>query len=360
MSDNFCILLAGGKGKRLWPVSRGERPKQFIDFFGTGRTLLQSTYDRFAQLLPEENIIVCTSREFVGLVREQLPGITDDRIIAEPIHRNTAPSVAWANRRIRLRCPEARIIVSPSDQLVLNEESFACCVKRGFDLVGQKDFILTLGVNPTRPEPGYGYIQMGEEKVGEETFKVQSFTEKPDRDFAQLFVGSGEFLWNTGLMLSSVQTMRDTLVTLFPEIPDWLDAIPQVDNLEVEEEFMEEQFPVYPNISMDRGVLERSDNVYVMRCDFGWADIGSWHSAYECLQKQDGSNVVMDSEVMLDDCRNNIIRLPKGRLGVFSGLEGFIVAEEDNVLFICKKEDSSSRVKKFANEVGIRYGEKFI
>lgn len=348
-SIDFCVILAGGQGRRLWPVSRKERPKQFIDFFGTGRSLLQSTYDRFCGIVPADHIYICTCPELEGLVREQLPDLTEEQLLVEPIHRNTAPCVAWANRRIRFRCPEARVIVSPSDQLVLHEDKFLATVAQAFEFVGSHNDILTIGVTPSRPEPGYGYIQMGDETDTAETFKVKSFTEKPDRDFATMFMQSGEFLWNTGLVLANVECMRRAFMELFPEIYHWLDAIDPADGLQCELDVVSRHFTAMPNISLDRGILEKADNVAVMRCEFGWADVGSWHSVYEAVSAQSGDNVVLHSEVMLDNCHDNIICLPKGSVGVISGLEGFIVAEHDNVLLICKKSDSSSAVRRLAN-----------
>jgi len=358
---NYCVILAGGRGQRLWPVSREQRPKQFLDLFGTGRTLLQSTLDRFEKLLPKENIIICTCAEYLPLVKEQLPEIPVRNIMVEPIHRNTAPSVAWASMRILRQNPNANIIVSPSDQLVLNESSFAHSIDVGIGYVSENRVLLAMGVKPTRPEPGYGYIQLGDLSCKPEVYKVKSFTEKPERDFARMFMESGEFYWNTGIFISSAYHLLDTFEHVFPSVLRNL----RYDNPEFtpdeEMKFVEENYPRYPNLSLDYAILEQSDNnVYVMKCDFGWADLGTWHSIYEVMHKVTDDNVVMDSEVILEDCKNNIIKLPKGKLGVFNGLEGYIVAEEDGVLLICKKSDNSSMVKKYVNEVRIKYGDEFV
>ena len=360
-SNLFCVILAGGKGKRLWPSSRVETPKQFMDFFGTGRTQLQATYDRFVKILPKEHIYICTCKEYEQKSQEQLPDLPTSNILVEPVNRNTAPSVAWAGRRIRREHgTNANIIITPSDQLVLNEELFHKNVLEGLEFVANHDILLTMGVIPTRPEPGYGYIQLGEQTELEDVYKVQSFTEKPEREFAKLFMESGEFYWNTGIYMANVRYLREAFLALFPELSHRLDDIRDDQSLEEELAFVNQYYPSYPNTSLDYAILERSKNVHVLKCDFGWADLGTWHGIYECLQKGREDNVVIDSEVVLEDCSNNIIKLPKGKLGVINGLNGFIVAEQDNVLMICKKGDSSSMVKKYANEVGIRYGEDYI
>ncbi len=360
-TQNFCVILAGGKGRRLWPSSRVGTPKQFMDFFGTGRTQLQTTYDRFVKILPKEHIYICTCKEYEKMTQEQLPDLPVQNILVEPINRNTAPSVAWAGRRIRREHgPNCNIVITPSDQLVLNEEAFRKNMLEGLAFVSNRDLLLTMGVIPTRPEPGYGYIQLGEPTDTADIYKVQSFTEKPERDFAQIFMESGEFYWNTGIYMANVRYLRQVFIALFPDLSHRLDHIRDDQSLEEELQFVQTYYPSYPNMSLDYGILERSDNVNVMKCDFGWADLGTWHAIYECMQKVEGDNVVLDSEVLLEESSNNIIKLSKGKLGVISGLDGFIVAEQDNVLMICKKGDSSSLVKKYANEVGIKYGDEFI
>ena len=356
---DFCVILAGGKGRRLWPCSREEYPKQFIDFFGTGRTQLQQTYDRFARIIPRENIYINTNQDYAHLVREQLPELAPDHLMAEPIHRNTAPSVAWACHRVLRECSDANLIVSPSDMDVHNEEAFQENIREGLDFVSHNDGLLTMGVKPTRPEPGYGYVQIGEQ-VGDHLYRVKSFTEKPDRDFARMFIDSGEFYWNTGLFLSNARYLQKTFMELLPWVFRRLDSINPNSTVEEEDEFVRQNFPIYPNLSIDHSILERSEQVFVMKCDFGWADLGTWHSIYEAMQKSEGDNVVIDSDVLIEDCRNNVIKLPEGRLAVINGLDGYIVAEKNNVLLICKKEDSSALVRKYVNEVGLKKGAGFI
>lgn len=356
--NNYCIILAGGKGRRLWPCSRETYPKQFIDFFGTGRTQLQQTFDRFMRIVPQENIYVCTNREYEHLVKEQLPELPENNILAEPIHRNTAPSVAWACYKISKSCSSANIIISPSDQAVFNEKAFEKNVLEGFKFVESHDAFLTMGVLPTRPEPGYGYIQTGEETEARGLYKVLSFTEKPERDFARMFMESGEFYWNTGISLSNARNLVASLEKLLPSV---IRNIVDKDMTEEEDrKYIKENFPRYPNISIDRGLLERSDSVYVMKCDFGWADLGTWHSIYEAMSKTEGDNVVIDSNVIMEESGNNVVKIPKDHLAVINGLDGYIVAEKGNVLLICKKEDSSALIRKYVNEVQIRFGNEFV
>lgn len=359
-SDNdYCLILAGGKGRRLWPYSRAAYPKQFIDFFGTGRTQLQQTYDRMSKLVAPGHIFVSTHIDYVDLVQKQLPEIARDHILAEPVQRNTAPSLAWAAYRIGRKDPEANIVAVPSDQAVLDEAAFEGEVHDGFAFVANHDDFLAMGVKPTRPEPGYGYIQLGD-PLEEKFYTVKSFTEKPERQFAQVFMDSGEFYWNTGVFFVNVKTAQAELSKQLPAVLRQLDSINFYASAEQEESFMLEHYSLYPNLSIESAVLEKCEHVSVMRCAFGWADLGTWHSMYEACQKADDDNVVVGSDVMIEDSHHNIIKLPKGRLGVVSGLEGFIVAEKDNVLLICKKEDSSALIRKYVNEVELKKGEGYV
>lgn len=358
-NNNYCVILAGGKGRRLWPCSRSNYPKQFIDFFGVGRTQLQQTFDRMAKIVPADHIYINTNEEYVNLVKEQLPEVSADNILAEPIHRNTAPSMAWTNHRISMMNPNACIIATPSDQAIFNEEAFRKNVLEGLAFVAENNHFLTMGVKPTRPEPGYGYIQMGD-VCSDNIYHVQSFTEKPERDFAKIFVESGEFYWNTGLFLSNVSYLRECFCKILPPVlRDYDKKYPEF-SVETENAYMKETFSSYPNISVDFGILEKPSNVCVMRCDFGWADLGTWHSIYEAMQKGEGDNVIVDSDVLMENCYNTVVKVPKGKLAVLNGLDGFIVAESDNVLLVCKKEDSSALVRKYVNEIQMKKGDEFV
>lgn len=358
--NNYCVILAGGKGKRLWPCSRTEKPKQFLDFFGQGRTQLQQTYDRFAKILPKENILISTLKDYVHIVREQLPDVPECNLMIEPVNRNTGPAVSWASMKICRRNSKARMIVTPSDQHVTNEARFAADVLHALDYVGENDVLLTMGVVPTRPEPGYGYIQMGEPAKMEATYKVQSFVEKPEREFAKMFMDSGEFLWNTGLFLSSAPYFIERIIELFENelkaagVAEILNYAPGT-----EQSFIDEKYSLFPNISIDYGVLERTDNVEVMKCNFGWADLGTWHGIYECKKRSNDDNVLIDTEAVMEDSHNCVVKMPQGRIAIIHGLDGYIVAEHDNVLLICPKEDSSAMIKRYLNDMQMKKGEEY-
>jgi mannose-1-phosphate guanylyltransferase len=355
----FCVILAGGLGRRLWPCSRVEKPKQFIDFFGQGRTQLQQTYDRMANIIQPEHIFVSTNIDYLDMVKEQLPGLDDFHVLAEPIHRNTAPSTAWALHRITSMDEDASFIVTPSDMVVMDDVLFRQNVMDGLDFVGSHDAFLSMGVRPTRPEPGYGYIQLGD-PLGKDVYRVKSFTEKPEREFATMFLESGEFYWNTGIFLAKAVELRKHLFGLLPPVLRQLDHDNPNARADQENDYMMEHFPSYPNLSLDSAILEKSQQVCVMKCQFGWADLGTWHSIYEAMQKTDDDNVIVDSDVLMENCHRNVIKLPKDKVGVINGLEGFIVAEKDNVLLICPKEDSSALIRKYVNEIQLRKGDKYV
>ena len=347
---HFCVILAGGKGRRLWPCSREKQPKQFLDFFGTGRTLLQQTFDRMAKIIPAEQILVCTNQEYRHYVEEQLPQLPPDNILAEPIHRNTAPSVAWACFRVLRTAGDGNLVVVPSDQAIFDEEKFKANILKGLDFVDQGNRLLAMGIAPTRPETGYGYIQMGDSSDEEGLFKVKSFTEKPEEEFATLFMNSGEFLWNTGIFLSRVRFLLQSLRRSLPSVLLPLEKSNQSLTLEKELSFVKENFSRYPNLPIDYAVLEKADSGYVMKCDFGWADMGTWLSIYEARSDGNGNNVVLDSKVIMDDCRDNIVKIPQGKIAILNGLDGYVVAEKDIVLLICKKNDSPSLIRRYIND----------
>lgn len=357
----YCLIIAGGKGRRLWPESTTEMPKQFIDFFGCGSTMLQTTYNRYRTFIPANHILISTNAQYAHLVHEQLPDVPKEHILAEPIWRNTAPSVAWGAHRIFYFNNNANIIIAPADQQIIDVEAFAKDVARGNDFVTHNDSVLTLGVKPTRPEPGYGYLQMKDEK-SEGIYSIQSFIEKPEREFAQMFMDSGEFYWNTGIYMAKASYLLDKFREILPPVLRNLD----IEKLSVDDEnaIVAEQFSRYPNISIEKGIIEKTEDANIMHCNFGWADLGTWHSFYEA-EKVGGEgneelgenmidNVVLDSDVILDNSHNNIIKVPRGHLAVINGLDGYIVVEKGNILLICPKEDSSALIRKYSAEVAIR------
>ncbi len=349
----YCLILAGGKGRRLWPESHVEKPKQFIDFFGTGLTQLQQTYERFHRFLPAARILISTNIMYKGIVKEQIPEVPDNNILAEPIWRNTGPSVAWGTYRIFNRDNDGLVVVAPSDHYVINTDAFVANIEKGARFVNENNRLLTMGVTPTRAEPGYGYIQF-ENEIVNGIYGVRTFTEKPDREFAQMFVESGEFFWNTGMLLSNARHLLDCLYKRIPSIFRKIYSLGSKHTDEDENRYAMENFPLYPNISIEESVIEKTPGVNVMKCDFGWADLGTWHGIYEAECKNGGDNVVLDSDVILDNARNNIIKIPKGHLAVINGLNGYIVVEKGDILLICPKEDSSALIRKYSAEVEIR------
>lgn len=335
----YAIILAGGKGRRLWPVSRKNLPKQFIDFFGCGKTLLQQTYERMQKIMPKENILVVSHTAFEDILHEQLPELPHDNLILEPINRNTAPATLIALRS-GIIPDDGDVIIVPADQVVMNEDKFKDAINNATDYIDCFDHVLTMGVKPTRPEPGYGYLQMGElvsptpEHPNPTTHHVKSFTEKPERDFARMFMDSGEFLWNTGIYMAKANYITKQLTTI----------------MGVDEDM---DYSMSPNLSIDMAILEKMPEKVVMECSFGWADIGAWHGIYEAFCNADVDNVLVNkkSRLRTENSTHNVISLPDGKLAVISGLSGYIVAEKDNVLLICQKEDSSAMVRRLLGKI---------
>ena len=343
--NNYCVIMAGGIGSRFWPYSRKNKPKQFLDFFGTGHTLLQLTFDRYSKIVPKENIFVSTNSQYAELVKEQLPQLSENQILLEPIRRNTAPCIAWASIHIQQLNPEANIIVAPADHLILKETEFIEAITKGLEFVAQSPQLLTLGIKPTRPETGYGYIQIDEEKQGD-FYKVKTFIEKPQLEFAKVFVESDEFYWNSGIFIWNVNTILKAFDTYMPEICETFKR-------------NESDLEALPNISIDYAIMEKADNVYVQLCNFGWADLGTWGALHEASPKDQYKNVIINGHTMLYDCQNSIIAMPQGKLAVLQGLEDYLVADTNNVLLICKKDEEST-IRRYVNDVQIKLGDEFI
>lgn len=357
-NNNYCVIMGGGIGSRFWPFSRTNLPKQFLDFFGTGRSLLQQTFDRFKKVIPAEHILIVTNAIYADLVKEQLPEIDESQILLEPCRRNTAPCIAWASHHIHALCPEANIVVAPSDHLILKEQEFLDVITKGLDFVAQTNNLLTLGIKPNRPETGYGYIQIAEQ-TGDNFYKVKTFTEKPELELAKVFVESGEFYWNSGLFLWNVKSILSAFETFLPEINARLERGASYYGTPQEKSFIDENFPACPNVSIDYGVMEKADNVYVSLGDFGWSDLGTWGSLYDLSPKDRQRNVILKCHSLLYNCQDNIVAMPPEKLVVIDGLEGYLVAESDNVLLICKKDEEQT-IRKYVNDAQIKLGEKYI
>ena len=356
--NNYCVIMGGGIGSRFWPFSRKNSPKQFLDFFGTGRSLLQQTYDRFKKIIPPKNIFIATNVIYKDVVREQLPEVDPRQVLLEPARRNTAPCAAWAAYHIRALNPQANIVLAPSDHLILKENEFLEAIQKGLDFVADSEILLTLGLKPNRPETGYGYIQI-DEPAGGNFYKVKTFTEKPELELAKVFIESGEFYWNSGLFMWNVNTIIKVIDSLLPELASKLAPGVSVYGTDREEAFINENFPALPNVSIDFGIMEKADNVYVSLGDFGWSDLGTWGSLYDLSEKDAQQNVTLKCRSLIYNGRNNIIALPSGKLVVVEGLEDFLVAESDDVLLICPK-DGEQIIRKYINDAQIQFGDKYI
>ena len=361
--NHFCIIMAGGIGSRFWPLSRGKKPKQFLDILGTGRTLLQQTFDRLRKVFDVENIYIVTNEDYEDLVARQLPEINHNQVLLEPMRRNTAPCIAYANYKIQLVNPNASIMVAPSDHVIMKEEDFLDVVRKGLDFVAGNDSMLTLGIQPSRPETGYGYIQINGDKnrieLNKSFRKVKTFTEKPDLEMAEVFIQSGDFFWNSGMFFWSLQTIMKAFNNYLPDVDSLFSEGIDSYNTENEAAFISKVYPNCKNISIDYGIMEKAENVHVLCSDFGWSDLGTWGSLYDILGKNEDNNSITGSNVFTYNSQNCLINLPENKLAVIHGLDDFIVVESDNILLICRRQDEQ-KIKSFVNDVLIEKGEGYI
>lgn len=341
------MLMAGGVGTRFWPYSRNSKPKQFLDVMGTGRTLLQSTYDRFLPLCPIENILVVTHEDHAALVLEQLPDLKLEQILAEPMRKNTAPCIAYASYKIRKMNPNAVVVVTPSDQLVLKEQEFQEVINKAVSQATPQDKLITLGIKPTRPETGYGYIQFLESKGFIK--KVKTFTEKPALAIAKKFLDSGDFVWNAGIFIWGVQAITKAISEYQSELAEIFEDIDTALGTAEEKKAINQAYGQCKNISIDYAIMEKADNVYVCLGNFSWSDLGSWGSIHEISEK-DGDNNVVQANALTYDTRNSIIRGSGDKLIVVQGLNGYLVGEFGNVVIVCEK-DKEDQFRKFVNDV---------
>lgn len=361
MTDNhrYCVIMCGGVGSRFWPYSRADKPKQFIDFLGTGRSLLQMTFDRICAVVPPENVFVLTNAAYSDLVRQQLPLVSGNRILCEPARRNTAPCIAWATYHISAIDPEASIVVTPSDHLVTRERVFTDCIAKGFDFVERNDALLTLGINPTRPETGYGYIQVGKEAEAG-ILRVKTFTEKPDLELARVLVESGEFFWNSGIFIWSAKSIKKAFRDVAYDLVKVFDEHSDVFATPAEKAFIEQKFPACPCISIDFAVMEKASNVYVEIVDFGWTDLGTWSTLYDNSPRNSDKNVTQNCQVLAYNSTGNIFAIRNDdKLVVVSGLNDYIIADAGDVLLICPKSEEQ-RIKQMVNDVELRFNGRFL
>jgi len=341
--------MAGGIGSRFWPMSKTNRPKQFIDILGTGETLIQQTYQRLKKICPEENIYIVTNQIYKTLTLEQLGGIKEEQIICEPTMRNTAPCIAYANYKIATRNPNANIIVAPSDHLILKEDEFIRVMNLALEYTAQNDALLTLGITPSRPDTGYGYIQFNEDNTSE-IKRVKTFTEKPNLELAEKFIESGDFCWNSGMFVWSLNSIGKAFEELLPEVDDVFKNGLGKYNTPEELDFISTAYATCKNISIDYGIMEKSKNVFVISADIGWSDLGTWGSIYTHLPQDEKKNAIVGNNVILYESEHNIINVPDEKLVVLQGLKDYIVVESEGILLVCKKENEQN-IKQIVSDI---------
>lgn len=353
--NKYCVIMAGGIGARFWPKSRVSKPKQFLDVLGVGKSLLRQTYERFLPLVESEKFLVVTNARYRDLVMEQIPELDPSQVLCEPFGRNTAPAIAYAAYTLQKRDPMAEMIVTPSDHYINNEEVFRSIVEECSLFSVANDTLITIGVSPTRPETGYGYIQVSDRS---QISRAKSFTEKPMVELAQTFLQCGEFVWNSGVFVWSLRNIIDAFERYMPEYHALFSSLAEAIGTDREEAELVRVFSESPAISIDRGVMERADNVYVRVGEFGWSDIGTWGSIYP-LSKKDKYGNACDDNAILYDSRGSIVSLPDGKVAVISGLKEYIVVDTDDLLMICPREEEQN-MKKYLNEVKYRKGDDFM
>lgn len=356
----FCVIMCGGVGSRFWPFSRTKMPKQFLDFFGSGMSLLQTTYERVLPVVDKERIILVTNADYYDIVKEQLPDVREENILLEPARRNTAPCICWAAHHIKAMDPDASIVTVPSDHLVLKETAFHEALRKGFEFVEKGDRLLTLGIKPSSPHTGYGYIQRGLPAEGNDSIlKVKSFTEKPNADMAELFLKSGEFFWNSGIFIWSADSILKAFKDCSPEIAAVFEAGDGMYNTPEEKTFIDEAFPQSPSISIDYAVMEKASNVFVETVDLGWSDLGSWKALYDSSPHNADGNVTQNCSLLATNCTGTVFAVKGDKIVVADGLKDYIVADNKNALLIYPKE-KEQELRHVVNDVKTHFGEKYI
>lgn len=355
----YVAIMAGGIGSRFWPVSRTNYPKQFIDILGTGRTLIQQTLDRFSSIVPPENVYVVTSEDYIELVKEQLPELPVENILGEPFRKNTAPCIAYISFKLLQKDPEASLIVAPADHLILDGETFLDVCAKALSFVNHFNALVTIGIKPTYPNTGYGYIQYEAAEAVPSINKVKTFTEKPNKELAETFIGSGEFLWNSGIFIWQLKRIAEAFKHFLPEMYDLFTAEQERFNTKDEKEAIENIYPQCTNISIDFGVMEKADNVYVIPASFGWSDLGTWNSAWDNMDKDYLDNAVAGSKVMVIDATRCVVNVPQDKLVILQGLDNFIVVDTRDVLLICSK-DKEQEIKDYVAEVKRNIGDEYV
>lgn len=339
----YCVIMAGGSGTRFWPVSRASKPKQFLDLAGTGKTFIRKTYDRFLKIIPQENILVVTADKYRDLVMEQIPELDKANLLLEPYARNTAPCIAYATYKLLQRNPEATMVVSPSDHVIEDEDTFTQTINYVLEYVSSHDVLMTLGVVPTRPDTNYGYVQAcgGRDAFSRnEPVEVKTFTEKPDKELAKVFMSTGEFFWNSGIFLWKANTIREEMEKHLPEVTGLFRGWEKAIGTPVEGEFVTRAYTDSINISIDYGVMEKTDRAWVYPAKFDWQDIGTWESLYNYTPSDHSGNSISAEKTLVEGCRNTMVVAPdKKKLIAVKGLEDFMVIDTEDALVICPKDD---------------------
>ncbi len=363
MNNTYCVIMAGGIGSRFWPLSRTAMPKQFLDVLGVGKTFIQQTFDRFTKVVPKDNFLVVTNARYKDLVLEQLPDLKEEQVLLEPLRRNTAPCLAYALHKIKTKNEAAKIIVAPSDHLILNQEEFVNQIENGLSFLDTNESLITLGIKPNRPDTMYGYIQINSKKEFkglDNLFKVKTFTEKPDVEMAKIFIETGEFYWNSGIFISTLSCFLDTFKKHLPDMEQTFSTGEHLLNTGDEEAFIKKAYSECQAISIDYGIMEKAGNVFVLTAEFGWADMGSWSSLYDKKEKDGNGNVVSSGEhALLYDVKNSIVDLSNNKVAVIQGLEDYIVTDSNDVLMICRRENED-QIKKFVTDVRIKKGDSLV
>lgn len=358
----YCVIMAGGIGARFWPMSNSQTPKQFLDILGEGRTLIQKTFDRFAKICPKENIYIVTSKNYKDITKEQLPDLQDDQIILEPYRRNTAPCIAYANYKIKSKNPNAVVVVAPSDHVILKEDVFISVIEQGLQAASENDWLLTIGIRPSSPNTGYGYIQYNEDKPyakNNSIYAVKTFTEKPELEMAKSFLESGDFLWNAGIFMWSLPSVLKAFNAYLPEVDSLFKQGEGLYNTPQEADFIDKIYQICKSISVDYGIMEKAQNVQVFAAEFGWSDLGTWGSLYELRKKDANKNVIAGNHVKTYDTTKCIVNVPKNKVVVVQGLEDYIVVENNDVLLICKKSDEQ-QIRQYVADVQVDFGNKYV
>lgn len=357
----YCVIMAGGTGTRFWPVSKAGKPKQFLDVADTGKTFIRQTYERFLKTVPQDNIIIVTADRYRDLMLEQIPEIKSENLLTEPYSRNTAPCIAYATYTLLKRDPEAHVVVAPADHIIDDEDLFAETIRKAFDYVYENDVLMTLGVVPTRPDTNYGYIQAyGGSKAyrNNQPLQVKTFTEKPDKEMASLFISTGEFLWNAGIFLWKAATIRREMETYLPEVTGQFTGWESAIGTRIESEFIARAYTGCLNISIDYGVMEKTDMAWIYPVNFGWQDVGSWESLYNYIPKDNLGNAITAEKTLLESTGNMLVVSPeKKKLIAIKGLEDYMVIDTDDVLVICPKDDK--KFKDFISGIAMPEYEKY-